>query len=98
MPNEVKASTIAAIVGSALVALSTSGAAAPQHQAEHELIKCGGINSCKGTSACSSAQNSCKGQNACKGKGWLGVKSEKECKDRGGKVLADKKEHEKKRS
>jgi hypothetical protein len=34
--------------------------------------------------------NSCSGQNSCKGKGWIHTASEKECKDKGGTVLASK--------
>ena len=43
-------------------------------------------NACKGKSACNSAANGCAGQNGCKGKGWIET-TEKECKDKGGKVL-----------
>jgi hypothetical protein len=53
-------------------------------------VQCSGINGCKGQGACHSAANSCKGENACKGKGWVEAKSEKECKDKGGKVVASK--------
>jgi hypothetical protein len=51
-------------------------------------VKCAGINSCKGHGSCAGADNACKAQNACKGQGWLETKSEKECKDKGGTVLA----------
>ena len=53
-------------------------------------VKCSGVNECKGKSACNTADNACAGQNSCKGKGWIKL-SAKECKDKGGKVLADKK-------
>ena len=36
------------------------------------------------------ADNACKAQNQCKGQGYEEVKSAKECKDKGGKVLASK--------
>jgi hypothetical protein len=53
-------------------------------------VKCAGVNSCKGKGSCSSADNACAGKNGCKGKGWMEVKSEKACKDKGGTVVADK--------
>jgi len=52
-------------------------------------IKCNGINSCKGKAACAGAANGCAGKNGCKGKGWVEA-TEKECKDKGGTVVADK--------
>jgi hypothetical protein len=44
-----------------------------------------------GKGACASAANNCKGHNTCKGKGWLEV-TEKECKDKKGTVLVEKKQ------
>lgn len=55
-----------------------------------KTVQCGGVNACKGQGACSGATNSCKGENACKGKGWVEAKSEKECTDKGGKIVAAK--------
>jgi hypothetical protein len=52
-------------------------------------VKCQGINACKGQGSCASADNSCKGQNGCKGQGWLATSTEKECTDKGGKVMAE---------
>ncbi len=54
------------------------------------VVRCAGINSCKGQGSCSGADNSCKSQNACKGKGWSETKSEKECTQKGGHVVAMK--------
>ena len=56
-------------------------------------VKCAGINSCKGHGACASADGShaCAGKNECKGKGWVKVKTEKECTDKGGKIVTAKK-------
>jgi hypothetical protein len=51
-------------------------------------VQCSGINSCKGSGSCKGADNSCKGTNACKGQGWTDAASEKECTDKGGKVVA----------
>lgn len=53
-------------------------------------VKCQGINECKGKGACAGATNDCAGMNACKGKGWLEVTA-KECKDKKGTVLVEKK-------
>ena len=54
---------------------------------EAAMVHCGGINGCEGQSACKSAKNSCKGQNGCRGEGWQPVKTEKECTEKGGKVM-----------
>ena len=53
------------------------------------IVHCSGINGCRGTSSCKSANNSCKGQNACEGYGWSATGSEKECTDKGGKVIKE---------
>ena len=53
-------------------------------------VQCSGINSCKGKGSCHGAGNACAGQNACKGEGMTKVKTEKECTDKGGKVVAAK--------
>ncbi len=66
-----------------------STASADKHMADAK-VKCEGINSCKGTSECATANNSCKGQNSCKGHGWVNA-SAKECADKGGKVMMEKK-------
>ncbi len=58
-----------------------------QDTAKKAEVHCAGINSCAGKGACKSADNSCQGKNGCKGKGWVSVKSEKECTDKGGKVV-----------
>lgn len=55
--------------------------------AQEAGIRCFGINSCKGTTACSTRWNSCNAQNDCKGKGWLSVRSERECTAKGGVPL-----------
>jgi hypothetical protein len=54
--------------------------------ADAAKVRCEGVNACKGKSACHTASSSCAGQNSCKGKGWV-MTTEKECKDKGGKVL-----------
>ena len=53
-----------------------------------KVVKCGGVNECKGKGACGGASNSCKSKNECKGKGWVETKTDKECTDKGGTVLA----------
>ena len=54
-------------------------------------VKCGGINACKGKGACAGASNGCAVKSGCKGKGWVEA-SAKECKDKKGTVVADKKD------
>lgn len=67
--------------------LTGTGLAKAQETAPAK-VKCEGINSCKGSGMCKSAANACKGQNGCQGKGWIEVGSEKECTDKGGKVVS----------
>ena len=68
-------------------ALFSLGTVATSVQAADEgSVKCAGVNSCKGTSDCKTAKSDCKGQNSCKGMGWVGKKSEAECKAAGGTV------------
>jgi hypothetical protein len=55
-----------------------------------KAVMCAGVNECKGHGACGGADNSCKGQNACKGQGVVETASEKDCTDKGGKVVAAK--------
>lgn len=75
-------------VATAAAALFAAGVVAtPVQAADNAGVKCAGTNSCKGTSECKTASSSCKGQNSCKGHGWVTAKSEKECKDAGGKVV-----------
>ena len=82
-----------AIIASAVCAMFTTVAHAADagHDKAGGEVKCAGINSCKGTGACAGASNSCQGQNGCKGQGWVPTKSEKECKDKGGTVVASAK-------
>jgi hypothetical protein len=51
-------------------------------------VYCSGINSCKGAGACAGAGHGCAGKNGCKGQGVV-KSTEKECKDKGGKVVPD---------
>lgn len=50
-------------------------------------VYCSGINSCKGAGACAGAGHACGGKNGCKGQGVV-KSTEKECKEKGGKVVA----------
>jgi hypothetical protein len=82
-----------AVVAAAVFSLFAAGTARAADKMEkgsmaEKPVKCAGINSCKGHGSCAGADNACKAQNACKGQGWLETKSEKECKDKGGTVLA----------
>jgi hypothetical protein len=78
-----------AVLASAVASLFLSGAAfAAKDTAKKTTVKCAGLNSCAGKGSCASADNSCAGKNSCSGKGWTKTASEKECTDKGGKVLA----------
>ncbi|MEW6776867.1 MAG: hypothetical protein AB1405_11270 [Bdellovibrionota bacterium] len=70
-----------AVVAKGLAADATAPAASSAD------VMCSGINECKGKGACAGADNTCAGKNACKGKGVLKVGTEKECTDKGGKVV-----------
>lgn len=83
------------VVAGAVCSLLASGAAlAADNKADAKtkdkakVVKCGGINECKGKGACAGASNACKSKNECKGKGWGETKTEKECTDKGGTVIA----------
>ena len=84
-----------AVIAGAVCSLFATGAAragekAAKTKETSKVVQCGGINACKGQGACAGADNACKAQNACKGQGWVEVKSEKECKAKGGKVIVAK--------
>lgn len=81
------------IVAGAAALLIVSGAitARADESAGSAQVKCVGVNSCKGQGACASAKNDCKGKNACKGQGWTKMSSAKDCTDKGGQVLPEKK-------
>jgi len=82
-----KLSSVALAAAAATAALIATGFSATATASPVEaMVKCSGINACKGSSACATATNACKGQNSCKGQGWIKA-SEKECVDKGGKVL-----------
>ncbi len=83
--------TQGALVAAMAAGLFAAAPAAPAHAGDSDKVHCKGINACKGKGACHSAgANACAGKNECKGKGWI-VTSEKECKEKGGKVeKADK--------
>ena len=53
---------------------------------------CKGHNACKGKGGCKGGDGGCAGKNSCKGKGWIKVETEKECTDKGGTVVKEKKE------
>lgn len=70
-----------------LVLSGAVGARADEGKTGGEVF-CSGINACKGQGACAGAGHACGGKNGCKGQGIVKV-SEKECKEKGGKVVAD---------
>jgi hypothetical protein len=82
-----------ALIASAVCAMFATAAQAAEkgHEKAGGDIHCAGINSCKGTGSCAGANNSCGGKNGCKGQGWVPTKTEKECTDKGGTVVATKK-------
>jgi len=77
------------VIASAVATLVASGALSARAADEKAggEVSCAGINSCKGQGSCSGEGHSCAGKNSCKGQGWVKAKSEKECTDKGGKVV-----------
>jgi len=90
MKNTVKG----ALIASAVCAMFSTGAVnAAEGKAAKDTgkeVKCAGINECKGKGSCAGAGHSCAGKNDCKGQGLTKVTTEKECTDKGGKVMAAK--------
>lgn len=88
--------TKTAMFASAVAALFATAALAGEPQAPAKdgkaaaEVKCQGVNSCKGTGSCAGGDHGCGGKNGCKGQGWTKL-SEKDCKAKGGTVLADAK-------
>jgi uncharacterized membrane protein len=84
-----------ALIASAVCAMFATAAHAGDKAAGHDKaggdVKCAGINSCKGTGSCAGGGHGCGGQNGCKGQGWTPTKTEKECTDKGGKIVTAKK-------
>jgi hypothetical protein len=74
-----------AMIAAMAAGLLSAGAPMVASAADSTKVHCAGVNACKGKSACSTASSGCAGQNGCKGKGWIEL-TEKECKDKGGKV------------
>jgi hypothetical protein len=74
-----------ALIAAMAAGIFSAGAPALANAADTAKVHCEGVNSCKGKGSCHSAANACGGRNACKGKGWVEM-TEKECKDKGGKV------------
>ena len=83
-----------AVVG--LMAAGTPTDTRAGEKSKEKTVKCMGINACAGHGECGAKDGShdCAGKNECKGKGWVKVETEKECKDKGGEVLKDKKKKE----
>jgi len=85
MKNVTKGMIIAAAAASLFVGVANATDTAGQN--EQGTVHCFGINSCRGMSECNTATTHCKGMNKCKHKGWIYMKTEKECTDKGGKVV-----------
>ena len=77
------------LIAGAAAALVLSGAVgARADEKTGGDVYCSGINGCKGQGACSGAGHGCAGQNGCKGQGVV-MSSDKECTEKGGKVVPD---------
>ena len=85
MLNNLKSGVAIAAAAAALFSMGATLSTSVQ-AADEAVVHCVGANSCKGTSDCKTAKNDCKGQNSCKGMGWVGKKSEADCKAAGGMV------------
>jgi len=81
-----KGAMLAAAVAVAFMASSVS-AEDSNTSAKPTYVGCLGVNSCKGQSMCKSFDHECQGMNSCRGKGFIMMKNEKECKDKGGKAI-----------
>jgi hypothetical protein len=84
-----------AVVAAAVFSLFSAGTTRAGDKMEkakmgEKPVQCAGINACKGHGSCAGADNACKAQNSCKGMGWVETKTEKECTDKGGSVVAQK--------
>lgn len=83
------ATATAAIFASTLSFAAGSDTKNAQSSTSGKPVKCYGINKCRGKGQCGMpGKNSCAAQNACKGLGWLFLKTEKDCKDKGGKAVS----------
>ncbi len=89
---------IGAVVAMAAASLVMANTVRAEDAPKEKKVKCAGINSCKGKGACAAADgsHSCAGMNSCKGKGWV-MASEKDCKEKGGTVVPEKKGEEEKK-
>lgn len=85
MLNNLKSGVAIATAAAALFSMGATLSTSVQ-AADEAAVHCLGANSCKGAADCKTAKNDCKGQNSCKGMGWVGKKSEAECKAAGGTV------------
>ena len=85
MLNNLKSGVAVATAAAALFSMGATLSTSVQ-AADEAVVHCVGVNSCKGTADCKTAKNECKGQNSCKGMGWVGKKSEADCKSAGGTV------------
>ncbi len=93
MTKTIKGVVFASAVASMFAGAAFAGGPAPKKDAKAAAdteIRCANVNECKGKGACGGANHGCAGQNECKGKGWIKL-SEKDCKAKGGAVVADAK-------
>jgi hypothetical protein len=88
MNKSMKGFVIASAVASLFATSALADDKAPKKDSkEAAKVSCSGVNECKAKGSCGGANHDCAGQNECKGKGWVSL-TEKECKAKGGKVIA----------
>jgi len=80
------------VAGAAALLIISGAIVARADDSAGAKVQCLGVNSCKGQGACATAKNDCKGKNGCKGQGMVKMSSAKDCTDKGGKVMAPKKD------
>jgi uncharacterized membrane protein len=86
-----KSAVLASAVAALFAATAFADDKAPMKDGKAAAeVKCQGVNSCKGSGSCSGGDHGCAGKNGCKGQGWTKL-TEKDCKAKGGVVLADAK-------
>ncbi len=85
MRTGAKGAMLAAAVAVAFIASRVCAEDSNSNDQRPTYVACLGANSCKGQSMCKSFNHECQGMNSCKGKGFVMMKTEKACKDKGGK-------------
>jgi hypothetical protein len=87
MRTRAKGAMLAAAVAVAFMANPVGAEDSSSNYQMPTYVACLGANSCKAQSLCKSFDHACQGMNSCKGKGFVMMKTEKECTDKGGKAI-----------